>query len=203
MSTCLGEQAATAVKVVGLDGVTLQVPRYEKSGFVTSHINHRFQFKAPPIVNVAQEGVRYREMTASDVEGFLQLDTSMCPPDEGRRAILRIWVKQPGARAVVAEQGGEVIGAAVGRPSGSDLRISPIYANRPEDASELVACLLAPEWHLGRACFIDIPEPNSAGMEWAKRAGMSEVGQTARMYRGPPPPLRYDHVYSVLSLEVG
>ena len=51
--------------------------------------------------------------------------------------------------------------------------------------------------------FLDVPEPNAAGIALAHERGLVPVFETARMYRGGQPRLPLDRVFGVTSFELG
>lgn len=55
----------------------------------------------------------------------------------------------------------------------------------------------------GTKVFLDVPEPNLAAVRLAKSLGLVPVLETARMYRGVPPPVDLARVFGVTSFELG
>jgi hypothetical protein len=56
---------------------------------------------------------------------------------------------------------------------------------------------------LSEQFFIDIPEPNQAGLKLAAKHGMSPVFACERMYLRGDPGLPLDQIYGITSFEAG
>lgn len=56
---------------------------------------------------------------------------------------------------------------------------------------------------VGKPLTVDIPECNEAAMEFANRHGMEETFRCVRMYLGTPPPVDWDRVFGLTTLELG
>ena len=121
---------------------------------------------------------------------------------EARDAFLRCWIAQPGARAMAVEKQGAIAGYGVIRPSGHGFKVGPLFA---DDAScaEALFHALAMRTPAGTAIFLDVPEPNTAGVTLAERHGMSPVFETARMYAGVAPKLPLAKLFGVTTFELG
>jgi hypothetical protein len=48
-----------------------------------------------------------------------------------------------------------------------------------------------------------VPEAHGAAVALAEEAGLEKGFATARMYAGPPPPIRLERVFGVTSFELG
>ena len=51
--------------------------------------------------------------------------------------------------------------------------------------------------------FIDCPAQHKAAMELTKSLGMSQVFETARMYKGHSPTLMTDQIFGITTFELG
>jgi hypothetical protein len=80
-------------------------------------------------------------------------------------------------------------------------KIGPLQAHTPEIAKALIEQLIldvnAP------SVMIDIPDNNPESLRLCQSFGMQEVFGCVRMYLGPPPTLKNEHLFAVLSLEIG
>lgn len=190
--------AHLGARCVGLDGVVAQQANYRRSGFVLAHRNIRYGAAAPrpPAMPAGVEVVEavtlpFAAIAAEDRRCF----------EAPREAFLRAWLTLPGHVALAARRAGRLAGHAVLRPCREGSKIGPLFAEGPEAAAALFAALLA------RAppgpVFLDVPEPNDAARAMAEAAGMAPVFETARMYRGTPPPTEAARVYGVTSFELG
>lgn len=187
---------------VGLDGVVAQQENYRKSGFALSHRNIRFGGTLPDgeagpdggaggTTLVDARTVPFDRLTALDAELF----------PAPRPGFLANWIALPGATALAAVSGGEVTGFGVIRPCHSGFKIGPLYAADAGVARDLVLAL-------GRAAgegpvFLDVPEPNGAGLRMAEELGLSPQFETARMYLGPALLTDLGRVFGITSFELG
>jgi hypothetical protein len=55
----------------------------------------------------------------------------------------------------------------------------------------------------GGPVYLDPPEPNAAALRLVGELGLRPVFETARMYRGPAPPLALDAIFGITSFELG
>ena len=119
-----------------------------------------------------------------------------------RRAFLRHWLDQPGACALGVRSGGGLSGYGVIRPVSEGYKVGPLFADDAETASAILGALVH---HCGQdsAVFIDVPEPNSAGVALARVAGLESVFETARMYRGGDPGLPLERIFGITTFELG
>ena len=93
-------------------------------------------------------------------------------------------------------------GYAVGRPCRVGVKIGPLFADDPSVAQALFDALCA-SVPAGASLYLDVPEPNGAAVELARRAGMTVVFETARMYAGRAPDVPVERVFGVTTFELG
>lgn len=186
-----------AGRVIGLDGVTEQQVNYARSGFVFAHRTLCYGGVAPALPPARKEGVR----AAAEVpfEVLAAYDTA-CFGSE-RTNFLRAWLTLPESRALVFMRDGQARGVGVVRRCRTGVRIGPLFADDDEAALALFDALagFAP----GEPLSIDVPEPNTAAVELARRRGMEPVLEAARMYRGPAPTRPLGRIYGVTSCALG
>lgn len=186
-------------RCVGLDGVVAQQENYRKSGFVLQRRNLRFG-AADPRAPAAPAGVQVTGAAALPFEALAAYDrTGFEAP---REAFLRPWLGLPGHVALAARTGGRLSGYGVIRAAREGSKIGPLFADGPAEAAALLAGLLARRPAAGPV-FLDVPETNAAAMALARDAGMEPAFETARMYRGTPPPVRAGRIYGVTTFELG
>lgn len=187
-------RAHAGARTIGLDGVVAQQANYAKDGFALSHRNIRFGGTVP--VDDGRRCVPLGEVPFALVEAS---DALVFPA--ARTAFLRAWLAAPGhhGRALLRE--GRLAGWGVIRPARSGFKIGPLVAE-DEAAAEVVFLALAAS-AAGAELFLDVPEPNGAAVELAKRHGLAPVFETARMYSGPVRPMALDLLYGVTSFELG
>ncbi|MFJ5533041.1 GNAT family N-acetyltransferase [Streptomyces sp. NPDC093261] len=182
-------------RTVGLDGVVAQQDNYRRSGFGYAHRTVRFTGSAP--TGEAAPGVRPAEK--ADLDAVTAYDGACYPADRPR--FLDHWLTTSGHRVLVRGDGERLTGYAVLRPARDGLRVGPLFADTTEDAEALFAALGGEA--AGREIAIDVPEPNTAAVALAERAGLTPSFETARMYTGPVRPFASERVYGVTTLELG
>ncbi|MBY0336274.1 MAG: GNAT family N-acetyltransferase [Acetobacteraceae bacterium] len=193
--------AHLAGRTVGLDGVVAQQANYRKSGFEFAWNNARYQSSepCPPPVELplgtllsAVHNVPFETLRAFDAECY----------GADRPAFLRAWLDSPGHCGLALVDAGErLLGFGVVRPCGVGCKVGPLFAEGPEEA----ACILA---GLARRAtpgplILDVPEDRPEAVALARASCMAKVFETARMYAGPPPPMRRDRVFGITSFELG
>lgn len=186
--------------VQGGDGVLENVAKYERIGRVFAYRNARQEGIRPPGLQRAPGVVDAR---AVDWNALLALDRECFPAS--RTAFLLGWIRQPDAFALALPETGRtdrVRGYGVIRACSRGWKIGPLFARDAATAEDLYTSLLAcvPE---GDPFHLDIPEPNAAAVDLARRHGLKEVFATARMYTGPQPRIRLEQVYGVTTFELG
>jgi hypothetical protein len=180
----------------GLDGVTSMVDRYARLGYRKAHRSIRFRFtprgRVEPHAGVAN---------ASEVvfEHLVDYDARHFP---ARRAtFLSHWIAQPGTSALVFVEGGVLGGFGVIRPCRLGFKIGPLFADDERTAEALFAALC--NHGAGEPVFIDVPEPNRAGLSLAARYGMTPEFECIRMYLRGDPGLPLDRIYGITAFETG
>jgi len=184
-------------RAIGLDGVMPMVPYYEKSGFVTHHINTRHRIKAAPCALAPT----IKRISSLPLAKILEYDRKHHPA--ARTAYLDGWVRIPGSHGFVSVTDGKVNGYGVVRPSADGWRIGPLFADDANVAENLldalVGCVPAND-----DVFIDVPGCNGVACEIAARRGVEKLFETARMYyKGMIPALNWNGVFGLTSLELG
>jgi len=183
-------------RVIGLDGVVAQQANYRRSGFVLAHRNVRYVGQvaiAPsstaPIVKVTPDLVTPIERFDAFIFGV------------PRPAFLSSWLRAPGHIAHAVLEEGQVRGYAVLRPCREGYKLAPLFAETPAIADALFRSLAA---ECGAATLmLDLPEPNGAAVALARRYGLTQSFETARMYRGAAPALPLEKIYGLTSFELG
>jgi len=189
--------ARAGTRGIGLDGVVAQQANYRKSGFVFAWNNARMQAVGiaptpddPHVVALA--AVPFARVGAYDSAIFVAQ----------REAFLRAWIDQPGAAALGYVRDGMLVGVGVLRPCLVGYKIGPLFADDDTAAETLLTALLARAGE-NQLVFLDIPQSNPAAVALAARHGMTQVFETARMYRGTPPPVPLQRVYGITTFELG
>jgi len=182
--------------VLGGDAVLEQLANYERYGFVAAYRNIRYVGLPPESEPASCELVKATEVELSAVADY---DASNF---FGRRSdFLRQWIAPVDRRSLVAiNAAGAIVGFGVIRPSDGIDRVGPLFADSQEIARELLIGLGEGST---REVGIDVPLPNSAGVDLVKSLGFAPGFETARVYRGEDPRLPLDRIFGVTSLELG
>lgn len=183
---------------VGLDGVVAQQDNYRKSGFALSHRNIRFGGALP---EGGAGGTALVDARTVPFDRLTALDAALFPAP--RPGFLANWIALPGATALAAVGDGDVTGFGVIRPCHDGWKIGPLYAADARVAQDLVLALGRAAGSGAGPVFLDVPEPNAAGVRLAEELGLSPQFETARMYLGPAPAAELGRVFGITSFELG
>ena len=174
-----------------------QVATYEREGFVSAYGNARFSVDSAALPAPESSGlivpasiVSERDLVEFDAAHFFG----------PRPGFLHEWIIGEGRNAVVAVDGGTIIGFAASRPAAASFRIGPVFARDMAIARELILTLAA---EMTGPVSIDLPRPNRDAIQLAGSLGMEPGFDTTRMYRGEPPELPLQRVFGITSLELG
>lgn len=182
-------------RTIGLDGVVDQQANYARSGFVFSERNIRF---AGTVSVDAVENPRIVEATDATPD-LIAYDSEMVPTTRSR--FLHQWINPDHRRTLLWREDGAICGYGTIRPCREGFKIGPLFADKPDIAEALFRNLVAP---ISPAVVIlDVPEPNQSAVAMAKRYGLEQVFETARMYRGAMPTLPLDRIHGITTFELG
>jgi hypothetical protein len=184
-------------RVIGLDGVVDQQPSYAKSGFVLARRNVRYQ----GIASGPDAGRDVGVVPLSDLpfDRVVAYDTGIFPV--ARPTFLAAWLAMRGSTALAVVDGDRLEGYGVVRACRSGSKIGPLFADDASVAERLFVALR------GAArpgpLFIDVPDPNAAGVALVTSRAFTPMFETARMYRGGAPPEPVDRIFGVTTFELG
>ena len=181
--------------VVGLDGVVEQQAAYARSGFVLAHRSIRF---GGVPTGGGHPGVEV--LGPDDLPAVELLD--MASFGAPRRAFLDRWLRIPGGCAAGVREGDRLVGYGVIRPCRDGMKVGPLFAADHDMAAAILGRLVS---HAGPGAtvFIDVPEPNEAGIALARAQSLAPVFETARMYRGGRLDLPLGRIFGVTTFELG
>lgn len=189
---------------MGLDGVVEQQDNYRKSGFSFAYNNYRFSAKIEDIVpklgQVIGNGIVQLGGMTAELKTY---DKAMFPAP--RDAFLQSWLSAAGHVSRAYTEDGQIKGYATLRPCMTGYKVGPLFADDAGIAQALLASLLSavPPEHGAQEVFIDMPQPNAAAFDLAKRLGLAKVFETARMYSDHVPDIDLTRVYGVTTFELG
>jgi GNAT superfamily N-acetyltransferase len=180
----------------GLDGVEAMAAKYARLGYRRAHRSTRHSFipkqqQAPMREIVSLSQVPFATLAAYDRAHFF------APRDR----FLERWVRQPHAVGLALIDDAQLKGYGVLRKCRVGHKIGPLFADAPDIAEALLGALCNNA--LSEQFFIDIPEPNQAGLKLAAKHGMSPVFACERMYLRGDPGLPLDQIYGITSFEAG
>jgi len=186
---------------IGLDGVVARQQDYKKYGFKLAYRNLRYGG------NVADSGMAISknivELASINIGDIVKYDSKMFPAP--RRKFLAEWVSQKGAKALGyvslhGQNANKLLGYGLIRTCATGYKIGPLFADDEKIAEQLFYALTK---SVAGPVFIDIPEGNENALRLAKRVGMKQVCETARMYNLENPDLPIPRIYGVTTLELG
>lgn len=182
-------------RAVGLDGVPAQEANYEASGFVLSHYTRRH--------GGAVEGAQHpsvRPSTLQDLPRLLELDRHISAVE--RAAYLLGWLAQTETRqTLVFETGDQITGVGTIRACREGHKIGPLFSPDRDVALALIRALVFAAD--AQDIMLDIPDPNTAGVEIADQLGLRSAFSCARMYKGTPPRRHLDQIFGEVTFELG
>lgn len=170
--------------------------KYARLGYRRAHRSTRHSFipkqqQAPLREIVSLSQVPLATLAAYDRAHFF------APSDR----FLERWVSQLHTVGLALIDDAQLKGYGVLRKCRVGHKIGPLFADAPDIAEVLFGALCNNA--LGEQVFIDIPEPNQAGLELAAKHGMSPVFACERMYLRGDPGLPLEQIYGIASFEAG
>jgi hypothetical protein len=189
---------------VGLDGVLAQEDVYKQSGFGSYYHNIRYQGQAAGTGSVPVDA-RVVELAQVPFEELQTYDESLFRAP--RPGFLRSWINQPEAVALGFAENGRLRGYTVLRRCLEGYKIGPLFADG-EAIAEVLFQQVTRRVDSGSVIFLDVPAEsrNPPATRLARRHGMREVFETARMYRissGGELNLPLERWFGVTTFELG
>lgn len=179
---------------VGLDGVVAQQASYRRSGFARAWPSFRYGG-----VVAGRDDPALVDARALPFDAVLALDRAQFPAP--RPGFLAAWLAMPGSRSLALVEDGAVRGLGTIRRCRQGRKVGPLYAPDRAGAERLLLALAATA--PGDGIFLDVPGPNAAGTALAESLGLAPRFETARMYRGPAPPLPLARTFGITTFELG
>ena len=191
---------------IGLDGVLAQIKNYEKSGFVLSHQNARYQGIASSTNSI--DDSRLVDLSDIPFDTLASYDEAIFGFE--RTAFLKLWISRPQTIAIGltnSDDANGLSGYAVARPCREGYKIGALFADNARDAEALFTEISSriPD---GTTIFLDIPDEtkNAEAKTLVDNHQMQAVFATARMYRagkGQVDNIPYDKWFGVTTFELG
>lgn len=182
-------------RCIGLDGVPDQQANYAKSGFVGQGQTTRYAGTLP-----RAETPNARLATPEDLPHLLAQDARATGIQ--RTAFATTWFETTRTRqTLILPDDGAGPAFATFRKCRDGLKIGPFYAPSQQQA---IALLAAAPVHFGEGdAVIDVPSGSPDLLALVNDLCFEATFQTARMYKGPPPPADPPPFYGIATMELG
>jgi Acetyltransferase (GNAT) domain len=182
---------------IGINCQETQIPYYANYGFKPYYKIFTYEGTSDAIIPSMEDFTNPFQHPFDPLEEF---DKKHFPYD--RKNFLMIFLNQPRSLSLAKFSDNRYTGYGLSIPSESGFKISPLLADNPETAEDLLRALAG---HLdkGSRFSIDIPEENINGMHIAEKSGMKKIKETVRMYYRTEPNLALKNIYSFTSNELG
>lgn len=179
---------------IGLDGVVAQQPNYKKSGFQFHHNNIRYGGK---IRGKASKDLI--PINAIPFQTLLDFDTSVFGIERTR--FLRSWIAMPNALGLGKVVQNQLKGYGIIRKCEIGYKIGPLFADSLSTAREIFSAL---GQNINESdIFLDVVQTNPEAVQLAQENGLKASFETARMYKGTPPPQQSEKIFGITSFELG
>jgi ribosomal protein S18 acetylase RimI-like enzyme len=166
------------VRCIKLDATPAGKPIYDGLGFQSEWTLTRWEH--PGLRGVKPTGARLRPWQASDAPLIAALDAAAF--GVAREKLAEALARQSRLALVLESAPGRIVGYGFIRPGSCATYLGPIVAASDENGLQLVQALLAPS--AGERVFWDIPDANTAAVDWACRHGFTPERGLTRMVLG-------------------
>lgn len=182
-------------RITGLDGVLERTHLYERIGYRSAFMNHRYLINHQSF-ETASAISDYKE---SDFDELKKFDRQFFPAE--RDAFLQLWLAKDNGMTLLYRDNGELKGYGTIRPCLGPSKIGPLFAENEEVAEALFRALLSYAGTDG--AYLDVPDNNPEALALAKRHQMDKVFSTMRMYRNGEPDIDDKGVFGITTFELG
>lgn len=198
MKRCLAYLDGCGIKCMKLDATPAGQPLYEQLGFASEWTLTRWS-RSKRGGLFSKSNSPCRDCTPNDLERVIALDATAF--GVRREELLRALVAHS-ERVLVAEAGGQVIGAGLLRSGARANYLGPVVADSPETAASLIGELLSVS--ASENVFWDIPDANAAAIELAVAHGFERARTLTRMARGEPRVIHQtQHIFAIADPALG
>ncbi len=180
---------------LGLDGVLSMEKQYADYGLKAAYNSTRYEGKADGQLSKYCKPIEHGDF--KDIEAY---DKS-CFGFE-RTSFLECWLFQKDHTSMLIRNSkGEVSGYGVIRKCFKGYKIGPLFVDSEGEAELLYNSLTAAV--KGETVYLDVPESNEAGVQFAQIHSMLPVFSTVRMYSKTAPELPLNKIFGVTTFELG
>lgn len=182
-------------KNLALDGVLDMKQKYADYGLQYAYNSTRYEGKADG------ETSKYcKPITPGDFKDVAAYDKA-CFGFE-RTSFLECWLYQKDHTSMLIRNSkGEVSGYGVIRKCFKGYKIGPLFVESEGEAELLYNSLTSTV--KGETVYLDVPEPNEAGVQFAQIHSMLPILSTVRMYSKAAPDLPLSKIFGVTTFELG
>ena len=195
---CIAWLQARRVRCVKLDATPAGKQVYDGLGFKSEWTLVRWEHAGLQVAKPAAAGLR--PWRASDLPLIASLDAAAF--GVAREKLAEALASQSRLAFVLETVAGRVAGYGLMRPGSRATYLGPVVAVSDEVGMQLVQALLANA--TGERVFWDIPDANTAAVDWARQHGFIQQRMLTRMYLGenttPGNPLQQ---FAIAGPEVG
>jgi len=180
---------------LGLDGVLSMEKRYADYGLKAAYNSTRYEGKAD-----GQPSKYCKPIEHGDFKDVAAYDKA-CFGFE-RASFLECWLFQKDHTSMLIRNSkSEVSGYGVIRKCHRGYKIGPLFCESEGEAELLYHSLTAAV--KGETVYLDVPEPNETGVQFAQIHSMLPVFSTLRMYSKAAPELPLNKIFGVTTFELG
>lgn len=175
----IGYLQQKSVATIRLDATALGQKLYTKLGFLEAYQVVRFAGSAL-LGDFEPNHMKRLDPSDPDMSDLANLDQKITATD--RLSFLKTLITDyaPAYKQIASD--GSLTGYACCRDGKNAVQIGPVISLTAEGGEMLLDAVTSHFPH--RQIFIDIPFPNIAATEWAKKNGLAEQRRFLRMYRG-------------------
>jgi GNAT superfamily N-acetyltransferase len=185
----------TKKMTLGLDGVFDMKEKYAKYGL--KYCYHSTRYAGTAQNNPAKQ---CQTITKKDFKEVAVFDKE-CFGFE-RTSFLNRWLLQKDHTSMlIRNQKNELCGFGVIRKCVKGYKIGPLFADSKAEAELLFNSLTATV--TGEIVFLDVPDPNKAGVEFAEKRVLQPMFSTVRMYTKVGIELPLSKIFGVTTFELG
>ena len=176
---CISHLRGLGVRCIKLDATPAGKLVYDRLGFRSEWTLNRW-FGRPASTNPAGPQPAIRPWRAADAELLDSLDVGAF--GVSRRSLLAALARQSCSALVMEPTPGSISGFGFARPGSQALYLGPVVANSDAAGLALVEALI--DGNPGKMVYWDIPDPNEAAVELAKRYEFKVQRPLVRMFLG-------------------